>query len=137
MTAYALQAAVTTVPANARPYIKSETVTEVLAALMGRARASAADFEPQHVANTLWAIAKIHRHSEDTGHASPVVPLRHSVVHLADVVAAAKLHNFTRFSPQNVANILWALAVLGHRPPDGVLAAAGIHFGTQPGSYRP
>lgn len=120
-----------------KPVIKPETVVEAVSALMGRARVVAADFEPQHVANLLWSVARLHRHSEEVGRASPVTPLRHSVVHLAEVFASTGLRDLSRFSTQNVANTMWALAVLGHRPPESVLGAAGEHFSCHSPRYRP
>ncbi|KAG1677580.1 hypothetical protein FOA52_014478 [Chlamydomonas sp. UWO 241] len=79
-----------------------------MAALLKAAAPQLRDFERQHLANTVWALATLgHKHG--------------AFVAALLMVATLELREFT---PQALANTVWALATLGQTDTDGVFIAA-------------
>lgn len=108
MTLYGLQALASHGPKVVLP----NQITDVVAALAAQARALAsetpqqsgkpgqlASFEPQHVANTIWSIARLHKLYTEWNLESPVSPAKHSIAHLYSVLSIGYLHQLQRFSP--------------------------------------
>ena len=69
-------------------------------------------FNPQNLANTLWAYSKL---DHDPG------------AQLLDLFCHCILRELGRFSAQNTSNMLWAFARLGHNPGPVLLDAAAKH----------
>ncbi|KAG1660821.1 hypothetical protein FOA52_010246 [Chlamydomonas sp. UWO 241] len=117
---------------------------DFMAALLREAEPRLRDFEPQHLANTVWALATLDIHADSTFTAALLKEAMQKLrdfnpQNLANTVwALAKLQNYDGafmaalfkeamprlrdFNPQNLANTLWALGTLGHT--DGAFMAA-------------
>ena len=74
--------------------------------------AKAHGFNPQNLANTLWAYGKL---DHDPG------------AQLLDIFCQCILRELGKFSAQNTSNMLWAFARLGHNPGPLLLDAAAKH----------
>ena len=86
-----------------------------LAAVQNMAEAAvmkAQGFNPQNLANTLWAYGKL---DHDPG------------AQLLDIFCQCILKELGKFSAQNTSNMLWAFARLGHNPGPLLLDAAAKH----------
>lgn len=71
--------------------------------------ATVSEFSSQHLAVTLWGIAKLgHAPSKD----------------ILDVCAQRAVELMPEYNPQNIANTLWSFATLGRYPGEALLDAA-------------
>ncbi|PNW72734.1 hypothetical protein CHLRE_15g638651v5 [Chlamydomonas reinhardtii] len=102
---------------------------ELLAAAVAAegVRRGFAGFEPQHLSNSAWALAKM-------GYGAGATPqaTEHSHWYAAAVAAAQRPGVMAGATPQNWANLLYALALVRHQPPPALLdagAAAAMQRG--------
>jgi hypothetical protein len=90
--------------------------------LLARAVATAGDFDPQGVANLLWALA--------TMGSKPDARLLEAMQGRATATA-------DDFKPQEVANLLWALATMGSKPGARLLEAIQARATATVGKFIP
>ncbi|KAJ1488559.1 RAP domain-containing protein [Baffinella frigidus] len=81
---------------------------ELLEAMQRRATATAGEFDPQNVANVLWALATMGEKVDRE---------------LLEAMQTRATATAGEFMPQNVANLMWALARMGERADSGLLEA--------------
>jgi very-short-patch-repair endonuclease/precorrin-6B methylase 2 len=90
--------------------------------MSSEAVAKAKDFNPQNIANLLWALA--------TSGVSPNAALVQAMS--SEAVAKAKA-----FNPQDIANLLWALATLGVSPSAALVQAMSSEAVAKAKAFKP
>jgi nicotinamidase-related amidase len=98
------------------------SIKQLVQKLMAKATTVSQSFEPQHVANTVWALA--------TMGVTPDAGLLRAMQVRATAVAG-------EFNPQNVANTLSALAKMGVTPDAGLLRAMQVRAMALAGEFTP
>ena len=104
---------------------EEEAVLRILRIVAAALEKRVEEFKPQEIANSLWAFATVGFGSVDTqSHPSNgyifLKSDRHEddkaqVAHILNIVSKSATQRFNRFRPQELNNLAWAYARLGHR----------------------
>ena len=95
---------------------------DLMCALESRALQVQGDFNPQDIANMLWAFATLGRQPEDA---------------LVAWLSERALQVQGAFNPQDIANTLWAFATLERQPEDALLAGLVARSLEVQGDFNP
>ena len=105
-------------PSTRRRVVLRREFTDLIAVVQPRVE----EFEPGHLSNTLWSMAKLDHH--------PGEPLLHRFV----AAALCKLHGF---KPKNACRMLWAWATFGYDPGESTLARFSERVSSHPTRLGP
>ena len=94
----------------------------ILGALEARALEVQGDFNPQNIANTLWAFATLGKQPDDR---------------LVVGLTARAVEMQGDFNPQEIANTLWAFSTLGRQPNDELVAQLMARAVEVQGDFNP
>ena len=94
----------------------------VCSMMTARAVAEAGAFDPQGIANVMWALATI-----------GVEPSRE----LASAMSMRAVASAGAFKPQGIANLMWALATLGLEPSRELASAMSMRAVASAGAFKP
>ena len=96
---------------HAGPHAANIATQPAFRELLALVTAHLPSFQPQHLANVLWAHATL-------GSPPPEGQLAR--------ICAAALRKLPRFTSQNLANLMWALAKMGCRPGEELLEVSAM-----------
>jgi len=95
---------------------------KLLEAIQGQATVTAGEFNPQNVANLMWALATMGEKADQE---------------LLEAMQGQATATAREFKPQNVANVLWALATMGEKADRKILEAMLNQATATAGEFNP